>query len=64
MLAKKIPQSHSNPLIEDEIKSLKKELDIKYEKMNYRKEQIRKVNMEDFNEDLQLKQRQDANRIS
>ena len=37
MISKKIPQTQNNPLIEDEIKSLKKEMDIKYEKMSYLK---------------------------
>ncbi len=37
MKAKKISHTNTNPVIEDEIKTAKKELDIKYQKMNYLK---------------------------
>ena len=63
MISKKIPQTQNNPLIEDEIKSLKKEMDIKYEKMSYLKQQIRKKNAQEYNEGVKLKMTQDANKI-
>ena len=63
MIVKKIPQTQNNPLIEDEIRSLKKELDIKYEKMNYLKEQIRRKNAQEYNEGVKLRVAENANKI-
>lgn len=63
MKAKKIPLGQSNPLIEDEIKTMKKELDIKYEKMNYLKEKIKKESANELKEDMKLRQQGHSNQI-
>ena len=63
MKAKKISHTNTNPVIEDEIKTAKKELDIKYEKMNYLKDQIKKNTTDELNGDLKLRMKEQGNQI-
>ena len=42
MQAKKVAKN-KNPQIEQEVMRLKKELDVKYESMNYLKEEVKKM---------------------
>lgn len=49
MQARKIVK-HKNPQIEQEIMKLKKELDLKYESMNFLKESIKKQSQGDMTE--------------
>ena len=54
MISKKIPDLNNtrNPLIEEEIKRMKRELNLKYESMNYLKEQIVIAKTTELTEDM------------
>ena len=62
MQSKKI-NKNKNPQIEQEILRLKKELDLKYESMNFLKDSIKRQNQGEMTEDMKLKIKERSNII-
>lgn len=62
MQSKKI-NKNKNPQIEQEILRLKKELDLKYESMNFLKDSIKKQSQGEMTEDMKLKIKERSNII-
>ena len=56
-------KSTKNPQIQQEIIKLKKQLDLKYESMNYLKEQIRRQNQADMTDDMRLRIKESQNQL-
>ena len=62
MQSKKI-NKNKNPQIEQEILRLKKELDLKYESMNFLKDSIKRQSQGEMTEDMKLKIKERSNII-
>ena len=63
MVSKKV-NKNKNPQIEQEIFRLKKELDLKYESMNYLKETVKKMGQGEMTEEMKLKVKERGNIIA
>jgi peptidoglycan hydrolase CwlO-like protein len=63
MHSKKVSRN-KNPQIEQEILRLKKELELKYESMNFLKEAVRKHSQGELSEEMKLKIRERSNIIA
>lgn len=65
MVAKKMPNPHTkNPLLEEEVKRARKELLLKYESMNYLKDELRRAKQSELTEDMRHKVAEDRNQIT